>query len=491
MNGAPKPSSTDFDVIIVGAGISGINAAYRVQTELPDASYTVLEARDAMGGTWDLFRFPGIRSDSDLYTFGFPWRPWMDQKLIAEGAAIRKYIDESAAEYGIDRKVQFHHKLVSADWSSDQQSWSLQVDANGETKYYHARFVILSTGYYDYDEVLSSTIPGISDFKGTVIHPQFWPGKYDYTGQKIIVIGSGATAVTLVPVLAEKAAHVTMLQRSPGYILSRPSVDPTASWMTKILPAWLVFSLIRAKFLIVSQLFVTFCRRFPNAARNLIRKETEKRLPENIPHDPHFHPRYNPWEQRLCLDPDAKFFKALRSGKADVATGTIKRVTATGIEMHSGQFLPADLIVTATGLKIQVGGGTSISVDHRRIDITKKFLWKGVMVQDVPNLATVIGYTNASWTLGADATAQLVCRLLKLMRDEGVTAAVPRCEDAGSMRVMPVLDLNSTYVERGKGDLPRAGSRGPWRPRKAYWRDLWEAKFGSLREGLVFERVAV
>ena len=491
MNGAVKNPSTDWDVIIVGAGISGINAAYRVQTELPGASYAILEARNAMGGTWDLFRFPGIRSDSDLYTFGFPWRPWRSQKLIAEGESIRKYIADSAAEYGIDRKIQFHHKLVSANWSSDQQSWTLQVDADGEKKYFHARFVILSTGYYDYDEVLPATIPGIESFKGSVLHPQFWPEDYDYTDKKIIVIGSGATAVTLVPVLAEKAAHVTMLQRSPGYILSRPSVDPTASWMTKLVPSWLVFSLVRTKFLLLSFLFVNFCKQFPNTARKIIKKETVKRLPENIPHDPHFEPRYNPWEQRLCLDPDAKFFKALRAGKADVVTGIIKCIHGKSIEMKSGQHVAADLIITATGLKLQIGGGTQISVDGEHVDITRKFLWRGIMIQDLPNIATVIGYANASWTLGADATAQHICRLMKHMKSNNLTSAVPRCENAESMKTVPVLDLSSTYVEKGKGDLPKAGVTAPWKPRKAYFRDMWEAKFGSLGNGLVFSRVAV
>lgn len=489
MNGAAPSPSTVYDVIIVGAGISGINAAYRVQTSLPGASYTILEARNAMGGTWDLFRFPGIRSDSDLYTFGFPWRPWMDKKLIAEGESIRKYIKESAAENGIDQKVQFKHKLVSANWSSDQQAWTLQVDAEGEKKVFHARFVVLSTGYYDYEEVLPATIPGIESFKGKVLHPQFWPHDYDYAGKKVIIIGSGATAVTLVPVMAEKAAHVTMLQRSPGYILSRPSIDPTATWMSKIFPLWLVYSLIRTKFLIVSLLFVNFCRSFPHAARRMIIKETQKRLPKNVPHDPHFEPRYNPWEQRLCLDPDAKFFKALRTGKADVVTGIIKSVNERGIEMHSGEHLDADLIVTATGLKLQVGGGTSISIDNTPVDIASKFLWRGVMIEDLPNMAAVIGYTNASWTLGADATAQHICRLLKYMQKNGLTSAVPRCREEG-MEVVPVLDLNSTYVERGKGSLPKAGGRGPWRPRRAYWRDMWEAKFGSFR-GLVFEKVVV
>ncbi|MCJ1398519.1 hypothetical protein MMC11_001719 [Xylographa trunciseda] len=483
--------STTFDVIIIGAGISGINTAYRVQTTFPSASYTILEARNGIGGTWDLFRYPGIRSDSDLYTFGFPWRPWEGKKVIANGEAIRDYIRESAAITGIDQHIECGHKLCSADWSSEQQAWRLGVDADGEKKVLWGRFVVLSTGYYDYTQALPSEVPGIERFGGEVVHPQFWPEKLDYEGKKVVVIGSGATAVTLLPVLAEKAARVTMLQRSPGYIVSVPSVDQSAQWLGRFLPAWLTYSIIRLKYLVLPQIFFKFCRQFPNAARKLMRKGTIEQLPKNVPHDPNFEPKYNPWEQRLCITPDGAFFKSLHTGKSDVVTGVIDKVTETGINLKSGRSLDADIIITATGLKIQVAGGTHISVDSKRVDLTEKFLWHNVMLQDLPNMATVIGYTNASWTLGADAAALHICRLLQYMDTNKITSAVPRMEDPSSVKTVPLLNLNSTYVERGKGAMPKAGDKAPWKPRSTFFGDMWEARFGNLSNGLQFSKVSV
>lgn len=482
-------SSDVLDVIIVGAGISGINAAYRIQTNLPSATYTILEARGGIGGTWDFFRYPGFRSDSDLYTFGFPWRPWSQEKYIADGDSIRKYIRESAAMYGIDRKVQFHQKVVSANWSTDQQMWTLLVDAGGEKRYLHARFVVLSTGYYDYDEPLSTTITGIENFKGTVLHPQFWPEDFDYADKKIIVIGSGSTAVTLVPSLAEKASHVTMLQRSPSYLLARPSVDTFGSIVSKLLPSWIAHRITRYKFLLQNLLFVSFCGRFPTAAKKLIKKATVKELPKDVPHNPHFEPRYNPWEQRLCLCPDGDFFQAMRSGKASVVTAKITSVVENGIQLASGQILDADVIVTATGLKLKTAGGAQLSVDNVPVKVGEKFLWKGVMLQDTPNMATVIGYTNASWTLGADATALLVCRLLKYLKDKEFMSAIPRLQDSEKISSVPALNLSSTYIVKGMKELPRTADKAPWAPRITYFADLWEAKFGSITDGLQLQRV--
>lgn len=490
MDSSEKPPNILFDIIIVGAGISGINAAYRIQTELPSATYTILEARGGIGGTWDLFRYPGVRSDSDLYTFGFAWRPWAAQNNVADGESIRRYMRESAALYGIDQKIKFHRKLISANWSSEQQAWNLLVDEDGHKARFHARFVILGTGYYDYDEALSSHVPGIEKFTGTVAHPQFWPEDLDYEDKKIIVIGSGSTAATLIPSLAETASHVTMLQRSPSYILAKPAIDPLAQLTQKFLPQWLAQRITRFKFLVVHFLFVKFCAFYPLAARNMIRKATLKQLPENIPHDPHFSPRYNPWEQRLCLCPGGDFFKAMRAGKASVVTDTIATVTETGIQLTSGQTLDADIIVTATGLKLKTGGGAHISVDNVPVSLGEKYLWKAVMLQDVPNLATVIGYTNASWTLGADATALLVTRLLNLMRVKGLTSAVPRLERIESMKSVPALNLSSTYVVRGAKDLPKTGDMAPWLPRSTYFSDLWSAKYGNITEGLHFEKVS-
>ena len=503
-----------FDVVVIGAGISGINAAYRVQSELPDASYTVIEARGDLGGTWDFFRYPGLRSDSDLTTFGFPWRPWSDEKVIAEADAIRKYLHESAAEFGIDKKIQYHHKLVGGDWSSDDQTWTLIVEvgdpSEGETpvrKFLSARFIILSTGYYDYERALSTDIPNISNFEGQIIHPQFWPEDLDYTNKRVVVVGSGATAVTLVPVLAEKASHVAMLQRSPGFILNRPSKDWMAKYAFKYLPYWVAHNLIRIKYLTIPFLFFKFCQAYPRIARRAIKRRTLRELPPNLAHDPNFEPKYNPWEQRLCICPDGDFWLSLRSGKASVATGTIQTVTkdsivytptspkltkdaekkeANGHAMEAARSLPADIIVTATGLRFLIAGGASFTVNSTPIEIPSCYLWKGLMLSGVPNAATVIGYTNASWTLGADATARHACRLIKHMRKKGLGAIVPRIseEEKQTMKPMNVVNLNSTYVERARGDMPRAGDKGPWRPRKNYFADLWEARFGRLMKGL-------
>ena len=483
-----KPENA-WDIVIIGAGISGINSAYRVQTQLPEKSYTILEARAAIGGTWDLFKYPGIRSDSDLHTFGFPWRPWQEQKAIADGAAIAKYIRDTASMSGIGQHVQYRHKVNSMDWSSDEQSWTLTVDSNGEKKFIHAKWVIISTGYYDYSDPLPADIPGMDNFQGTVIHPQFWPEDIDYKDKKIVIIGSGATAVTLLPNLAKDASHVTMLQRSPSYLLSVPN-PAGGSFFSKWLPSWIAAKINRIRFLILPFLFFHFCRTFPRAARKLMRAATTRQLPQNIPHDPHFEPAYNPWEQRLCVCPDGDFYKSLRQGRASLATDTIAAVTAHGIDLTSGQHLPADIIITATGLKIQLAGGARVLTDHQAVALNRKFLWKGVMLQDVPNVSFVIGYTNASWTLGADATALLVCRLLRYMQRNGISSCAPRLEDPETLKQMPVLNLNSTYVLRALDTMPMAGDKAPWKARDNYFTDLWNAKFGDIHTGLQFYRVS-
>ncbi|KAK7545045.1 monooxygenase flavin-binding family protein-like protein [Phyllosticta citribraziliensis] len=496
-----KDTRTDYDVIIVGAGIAGINGAYRVQTQLPEGtSYAILESRDAIGGTWDLFKYPGIRSDSDLHTFGFPWRPWKEQRAIADGESIVKYIRESAAMYGIDQKIKFRHKLLAADWRSELQRWRLSVEHNGEKKTLTSRFLFMGTGYYDYQEPLEVTIPGLENFKGTIVHPQFWPEDLDYTGKKVVVIGSGATAITLLPSLADKASHVAMLQRSPSYLLSLPSASPVEKLISWILPAAIGTKLLRWRWLFIGWFFFNFCRAFPRAARAILRLRTQSMLPKNVPHDPHFVPPYNPWEQRMCVCPDADFFDALASGKTSIATGHIKTVTADGIQLTdpAAQKLNpritsgVDIIVTATGLKILLAGGTRLSVDGTPIDAGSKFLWRGLMLQDVPNAAFVIGYTNASWTLGADATAQLFTRIVNHMAAEGIASCVPTLppHDAASMEKRPTLNLNSTYVKKAMDALPMTGDRGPWVARSSYYRDFWNAKFGDFRDGLLFRRAA-
>lgn len=483
-----SPSSSQFDVIIVGAGISGINAAYRVQSQLPGLSYAIVEARDAIGGTWDLFKYPGIRSDSDLFTFGFPWCPWKSDNPIASGESILKYVRETAKEYGIDSNILFNHKVNSANWSSGENVWSLDVENQGQAKTLTARFMIWGTGYYDYNEPLDAKIPGLDDFQGQTIHPQFWPEDLDYSDKKVVIIGSGATAVTLLPVLAEKAAKVTMLQRSPTYIMSLPnrSLNP----LYYLLPNGLYSQLQRINWILTTRIFFLVCQGLPWLARSVLALLTKMQLPKQVPHDPHFKPSYNPWDQRLCVCPDGDFFKSLHTGRADVKTDTIKTVTKNGILLNSGEKLDADIIITATGLKLQIAGGSVITVDGKQFGVDSKYLWKGILVQDVPNAAFVIGYANASWTLGADATARFICRLLKTMEKEKAVAAVPRMPavDLEKMQQRPLLSLTSTYVAKASETLPMAGDRGPWKPRDNYIDDYWYAKYGGLDDTLKFTR---
>jgi cation diffusion facilitator CzcD-associated flavoprotein CzcO len=478
--------AVEFDVVIIGAGLSGINAAQRVQMQLPGLTYTILEARGAIGGTWDLFKYPGIRSDSDLYTFGFPWRPWESTKAIADGPSIKQYLIESAAEYGIDKHIQYRHKLLAADWSSKTQTWSLAIDTNGEKKYLKAKFVIYGSGYYDYDEPLQTTIPNIDTFKGTTIHPQFWPQDLDYTSKKTVIIGSGATAVTLLPVLAETAASVTMLQRSPTYILSQPATD-SGSWIRRLFPSWIAHALVRWKYMWGMWLYFQFCQEFPIKAKEQIAAATTKELPSRVKQDPNFNPSYNPWEQRLCVCPDGDFFKALRKGNAHVVTDTIETVTETGIRTLRGETLDTDIIVTATGLKMIFAGGVKITLNGTHVDVKDKYLWKGVLMQDIPNTAFLLGYTNASWTLGAEASMQLFCRIVRYMAPRGLGGVTPRVEDESKLQPMSMINLKSTYILAAKGVLPKCGDLRPWRARASYFKDFWDAKFGRF-EGLEFLR---
>ncbi|KAJ8060714.1 hypothetical protein OCU04_011019 [Sclerotinia nivalis] len=485
MGSVERSGNCDYDVVIIGAGLSGINTAYRLQTEFPDLTYTILENRGAIGGTWDLFRYPGIRSDSNLYTFGFPWYPWTSPTLIADGESIRTYFEEAAEKFGIDKKIKFHHNVTAADWSTEQQQWSISVDAGGSKSTIKGRWVIWGTGYYSYSEPLKTEIPGLDNFKGQKIHPQFWPQDLDYTDKKIVVIGSGATAITLIPNLAEKAAKVTMLQRSPTWIIGVPATFPAGDTLRRFLPESVANQLIRWRFLVFPLLFFHFCRFFPDIARNLLQKEIKKEIPPTLPVDPNFSPKYNPWDQRICACPDGDFFKCLHSGKADVVTDTIKTVTASGIELESGKTLDADIIITATGLKMQLAGGAKVSVDGIPYEYSTKYMWRGVMLQDMPNAVTVIGYTNASWTLGAENTASVLVRILKHMREKNLVAAVPRLHGE-KMQSQPMFNLSSTYIEKAKGDLPMTGDRGMWKQRQNYLVDYWVAEYGSVTDDLEF-----
>ncbi|KAL1588257.1 hypothetical protein WHR41_03093 [Cladosporium halotolerans] len=480
-------STIDYDVVIIGAGISGINCAYRLQERNPELSYIILEGRHEVGGTWSLFQYPGLRSDSDLYTFGFPWRNWTETTSIAQGDLIIKYVQDSAEMYGIDKRILFNHRVDSANWSTVKKSWGFDVTADGSTKKtIRSRWAQFCTGYYDYKSPLPSVIPGIENFKGEVVHPQFWNKDLDYKDKNVVIIGSGATAVTLLPVLAKDTSHVTMLQRSPSYLLSQPTEDAAEKFMRAWLPAALAYRLIRFKWILLPFLLTTFFKYFPATAKKMVKGAAAKQLPETTPIDPHFTPKYNVFQQRLCFCPDGDFYKSLRNGSASVETGTIDTVTQDTIKLTSGRELHPDIIVTATGLKIQMAGGMKISVDGEPYDVSTKFFWKGVMLEDLPNAAMTIGYVDASWTLGADATAQMVCRILKRMRKEGVTEVVPRCSDAErkAMKEKPVLNLTSTYVKAGKSELPKAGDRGQWRPRSYYYEDILMAWFGDIRSNM-------
>ncbi|KIV79459.1 hypothetical protein PV11_07021 [Exophiala sideris] len=486
-------ASNNFDVIIVGAGISGVNAAYRLQESLPDYSYAIFEGRAEMGGTWSLFKYPGIRSDSDLHTFGFPWDPWKEDRAIADAPSILKYVKTTAERHGIDKHVKYQHKVESMNWSSEQQQWRLEVTVEGaEMRTYYARHIMIGTGYYDYGQGLPARIPGIENFKGTVVHPQFWPEDLDYADKKVVIIGSGATAVTLLPSMAEKAESVTMLQRSPGYFLIVPLTFPVDKVLKAVLPEKWAYQLIRWRFMLLSLFFFHFCRLFPERGIKALRKTTEKELPPTLQFDKHFVPKYKPWEQRMCITPGGDFFAALRSGKGNMVTDIIENVTASGIQLQSGQYLDADIIVTATGLKMQIFGGIKVSVDGEPFNQGKKFIWRGALLQDLPNFTYVFGYTNASWTLGADATALLWVRLLKQMKKQNMTSMVARLDQKEGVVEVPLLNLSSTYIKSAAetGALPKAGDRGPWTPRSAYLWDFWHAKFGDISTGLQFYRVS-
>jgi cation diffusion facilitator CzcD-associated flavoprotein CzcO len=474
------------DVLIVGAGLSGIGAAGRLRLHLPGKSFAILEARDTIGGTWDLFRYPGIRSDSDMFTLSYPFRPWKNAKAIADGPAILDYIRETAATYGIERHIRFGHRVVSASWSSTEARWTVEVAHDGALRTFTCGFLYLCSGYYDYADGHVVDFPGRADFRGPIVHPQHWPESLDYEGKRVVVIGSGATAVTLVPAMAERAAHVTMLQRSPTYIVARPGHDALADRLRAVLPERLAHHLVRGKNVLLSTLFYQFARRLPAKAAATLRKRVAAELPASIPVDPHFVPAYNPWDQRLCLVPDADLFAALRAGRAGIVTDRISRFTADGILLESGQVLPADVIVTATGLRMVAFGQISLSVDGRKIESGEQRVYKGMMFGGIPNLAWCVGYSNNSWTLRADVTSQYVCRLLEHLDRAGFAYCVPDPErEPAGAELRPVLDLQSGYVRRAGGILPKQGSAWPWLMRQNYVLDFTRMKFGRVDDGVM------
>ncbi len=476
------------DVLIVGAGLSGIAASYYLQTQCPARSYTILEGRGQLGGTWDLFRYPGIRSDSDMFTLGYSFRPWQGDRSIADGPAILNYLRETSKEFGIDRHIRFQHRVRSASWSSQQARWTVEAEVGSQQQpvRYSCSFLYLCSGYYDYAEGYAPAFPGSQDFQGRLIHPQHWPEDLDYQGQRIVVIGSGATAVTLVPALAQTAAHVTMLQRSPSYILSVPTEDHLARTIRKLLPERIANRLLRWKNVLLSIAFFQLCRRAPARAKRFFRRQLIRELPPEFDLEMHFQPRYDPWDQRVCLVPDADLFQAIKSGRASVVTDQIVKFTRQGILLQSGRELAADIIVTATGLKLLPAGGIRLDVDGSVVAAGQCLTYKGLMLSNVPNLALCVGYVNASWTLRAELSCQYVCRLLNYMQRHGYIQCVPRCGPA-VIGVQPLLGLTSGYVQRAHNLLPKQGPKAPWRMHQNYVRDLLSLRLGRLNDGnLVF-----
>lgn len=475
-----------YDIIIIGAGVAGINAAYRIQKLLSDHTYVILEARDTVGGTWDLMRYPGIRLDSDMYTFGFTWYPYHGDKIMLDGQSLRNYVDNAATEHGIYNRILFNHRVTTASWSSDDHAWTLAATADDEKHCFSARYVIFATGYFDHNEPLPTQIPGLDQFQGTVIHPQFWPEDLDHSEKKIAVIGSGATAISLVPKLAETASTVAVIQRSPNYILA-VDLPGAKSLLTKFLPTPVAHKLRRLWWLLVTLIGYYASRRWPQYARDYLLSRVRKELPAHVPLQPHFQPTYNVWDQRLLACPNGDYFHSIRGGKVSIETANIQDCTADGLLLDNGKAVSASIIVTATGLKLQIGGAIRLDIDGQICKLSDRFMWNGMMLDGVPNAFFALGYlTSASWTMGVDVTAVAACRLIRHMKRTGSVAALPRLQKRSDLAVRPLWDLNSTYIAAGKGGIPKAGSVGPWRPRTNYSLDYFHAKYGSLTEGLVY-----
>lgn len=470
-----------FDVLIVGAGLSGIGAACHLQRRCPDHRYAILEAREASGGTWDLFRYPGVRSDSDMHTLGYAFKPWRASKAIADGPSILRYIREAAAENGVDRHIRHGHRAVRAVWSSAEARWTLDVERGPDREAVRLTcgFLLVCAGYFDYAGGHAPDFPGAARFAGRIVHPQNWTDDIAHAGKRVVVIGSGATAVTLVPELARTAAHVVMLQRSPTYVVARPSVDRIADRLRAILPARAAYALTRWKNVLLGMYVYRMCKRRPERVRRHLLGLVRKELGPAFDVDRHFAPRYAPWDQRLCLVPDGDLFEAIRDGRASVVTDEIETFTESGIRLKSGAEVAADLVVSATGLRLLPLGGLSVSVDGAPVRIGETFGYKGMMFSGVPNLAAVSGYTNASWTLKADLIAEHVCRLLALMRARGLRRCVPRLADP-AMERLPWVDFSSGYIRRAIDLFPKQGPKAPWRLHQNYALDLLGLRFGTV-----------
>ena len=478
------------DVLIVGAGLSGIGAACHLQRECPNKTVAILEGRSTMGGTWDLFRYPGIRSDSDMYTMGYKFKPWRDAKAIADGPSILNYIRETAAEHNIEKKIRFNQKVVNASWSSETARWTVESrhSQTGEVSTMTCNFLMMCSGYYRYDAGYTPDFPGLDQFQGAIIHPQKWPEGLDYTGKRVVIIGSGATAVTLVPAMAETAEHVTMVQRSPTYVVSLPGSDAVANTLRRVLPERAVYTLTRWKNVLFGMLIYQLSQRKPELVKRWIKDKLRKELGPDFDVDRHFTPPYKPWDQRMCLVPDGDMLIALREKRASIVTGLIDTFTPTGLKMKSGEHLDADIIITATGLELVALGGASLTVDGQPVQLNKSVNYKGCMLTGLPNLSFVFGYTNASWTLKADLLCAYVCRLLNYMDKHGYRQVVPRLNDP-TVEDLPLLNLTSGYIQRALDRFPRQGSKLPWRLYQNYFFDTMMIRFGSIQDdALEFKR---
>ena len=477
------PPAEHIDVLIIGAGISGIGAAYYLQRDQPEKSYAILESRESIGGTWDLFRYPGIRSDSDLYTFGYEFKPWLNPKAIASADSILEYLRETASENRIDQKIRFQHKVLGAAWSSADAQWTVEVEllASGERQLITCNWLFSAAGYYRYDEGFTPHFDGVEQYQGQLVHPQHWPEDLDYSGKRVLVIGSGATAVTLVPALTDKAAHVTMLQRTPSYVLNAPSEDPIARLFRKWFSPERAYAMTRRKNVLISRGIWLLCQNYPNFSRRLIRYFNKKALPEGYPVDVHFNPPYNPWEQRLCAVPDGDLFKTLAEGSASIVTDHIRTFTRTGVALKSGGELEADIIVTATGLNLQLFGGVQMTVDGAPIDMARKVAFKGMMLDGIPNFAFAVGYTNSSWTLKVGLLCEHFCRLLAHMDQHGYSTCTAQLPSA-DMPTRPLLDFGAGYVQRAINSLPRQGPGAPWLMSMNYLEDVRLMRSGPVAD---------
>jgi monooxygenase len=479
-------SPEHFDVVIVGAGISGIGAGCHLQQECPGKRYAILEGRADLGGTWDLFRYPGIRSDSDMYTLGYSFRPWTHAKAIADGPAILDYLRETAHTYGIEKHIRFHHLVKRAAWSSQDAHWTVDAERgpDREPVRFTCNFLFMCSGYYNYNEGYTPQFAGTERFAGRIVHPQKWTSDIDYANKRVVVIGSGATAVTIVPEMSKTAARVTMLQRSPTYVISLPAEDFIANNLRRVLPVKLAYLLTRWKNVLFGMLFFQLSRRRPEMIKKLIFNGVRKALGPDYDVDTHFTPRYNPWDQRLCLVPNGDLFDAIKAGRVDVVTDRIETFTEKGLKLASGRELEADLIVTATGLNLQLLGGTQVSVDGREVDLAQTLNYKGMMFSDVPNMASSFGYTNASWTLKCDLTCEYICRLLNHMDAHGYRQCTPRQVDP-ALSVEPWIDFSSGYVQRALHKLPKQGSRLPWKLHQNYAFDIMMLRYGRVDDGVM------